>query len=161
MEGGRRGSHEAHSPGLVIARVRSWVLAVLHACSLVEGSSSFVGVHGRSSAFMAVVMAVVRCCPWGGVVVVCGAQRSWMGCGRPWALDIHEWGSSMGGQRLWVVVVVYGGRLCGVSSVGGRGHLRGCRVLVGDGGAVVIVVPCHPGLWAFIARKVAINVART
>ena len=39
MEGGR-GSHEAHSPGLVVARVRSWVLAVLHACSLVEGSSS-------------------------------------------------------------------------------------------------------------------------
>ena len=29
MEGGGRGSHEAHSPGLVVARVRSWVLAVL------------------------------------------------------------------------------------------------------------------------------------
>ena len=81
------GSHEAHSPGLVVARVRSWVLAVLHACSLVEGSSSFVGVRGRSSSFVGVVVGVVRCRPWG---VGCGARRSWMGRGRPWALDIRE-----------------------------------------------------------------------
>ena len=66
----------------------------------------------------------------------------------------------MGGRRLWVVVVVYGGHLCGVSSVGGRGRLRGHRILVGDGG-VVVVIPCRPGLWAFIARKVAVDVART
>ena len=76
----------------------------------------------------------------GGVVVICGARRSWMGCGDPWALDICEWGLSMGGQHLWVVVVVYGGRLCGVLSVGSHGHPWGHRVLVGDGGAVVIIV---------------------
>ena len=94
-------------------------------------------------------------------MVVCGARRSWMGRGRPWALDISEWGSSVGGRRLWVVVVVYGGRLCGVSSVGGRGRPRGRHVLVGDGGAVVVVVPRRPGLWAFVVQKVAIDVART
>ena len=97
----------------------------------------------------------------GGGVVGCGACCSWMGRGRLWALDIREWGSSVGGQRLWVVVVVYGGRLCGVSSVCGRGRPRGCRVLVGDGGTVVVVIPRRPGLWAFVARKVAVDVART
>ena len=48
----------------------------------------------------------------------------------------------VGGHRPWVLVVNGG-------------------VVVGDGGAVVVVVPRRPGVWAFVARKVAVDVART
>ena len=65
------------------------------------------------------------------VVVVCGC--SWLRVG---VLIIH-----VGGCRPWVLVVNRG-------------------VVVGDGRAVV-VVPRRPGVWAFAARKVAVNVART
>ena len=47
----------------------------------------------------------------------------------------------VGGRRPWVLVVNGG-------------------VVVGDGGAVV-VVPRRPCVWAFVARKVAVDVART
>ena len=55
-----------------------------------------------------------------GVVVVCGAGRSWMGRGRqwggrPWALDVCRWVAVVYGGvvhvvcRLWAVMVVHGG----------------------------------------------------
>ena len=139
MEWQRRGSHGAHSPGLIVTRVRSWVLTVLHTCSF-----SLVGiVFVRGRPFSSVdghlhlwqlswgVVAVNRgLCrrPWGilmlnirGWVVIVRGHSIFMvgGCGRqwggrPWALDV--WGelwSSMGGSSVWCLVY---GRLW--SSVG-------------------------------------------
>ena len=214
MEGGRRGWCGVVEEGepwssLTWARRRPcpFLGAGRPSCMFVHGGVVFV--HGRPCT----VIFICGGCHGGshvvihgGGVVVCGARPSWMGRGRPWALNIHEWGSSVGTQRLWVVVVVYAGRLCGVSSVGGchclwghrvhlcwsgGGHLwavviicrqswppvgldHPCvgghrpwvvvvngRLVVGDGGALVVVVPRRPGLWAFVAQKVAIDVACT
>ena len=59
---GGGGTCEAHSPGLVVARVRSWVLAV------VRGRSSlFAGVRFRSRAFV-FVSACSSSWAGGGVV---------------------------------------------------------------------------------------------
>ena len=87
-----------------------------------------------------------------GVVVVCGTRCSRMGRGRPWALDLHEWGvvvvnvgvvrgrsTWVGSGRLWV------GHPCGVSSVAGRGRPWGGRVHLcasGDGRLWAVVVVC-------------------
>ena len=200
MEGGKRGSHGAHSPGLVVAHVRSWVLAVLHACSLVEGSSSFMGVHGWLSSFVAVIVGGHTLSSVGGLwssvaldvhgwVVVVHGHSIFMSGGRLWALDVCGWlWSSMRVVcvvcRQWAVVVVHVGVMfiyvgavavvvicrrswppVGLDHPCVGGHhpwvvVVNGRLVVGDGGAVVIVVPCHPGLWAFVARKVAVDVAR-
>ena len=62
---------------------------------------------------------------------------------------------------VWMLVVVCG---CLWSCMGGLDHLcvDGCHVkegvAVGDGGAVIVVVPCHPGMWVFVGLKVTINV---
>ena len=44
-----------------------------------------------------------------------------------WALEVCEQESSVGAQHLWVGCCCrqWGGRLCGVTSVGSRGHLCG------------------------------------
>ena len=102
------GSHRAHSPGLIVAHVHSWVLAILHA-----SSSSLLGRGGH-----------LRSCPLSsGVVALNGGLfcGPW-GCDHLWALNLHEWrvmvvnggvvhGHSMwvGSSRLWAVVVVLGG----------------------------------------------------
>ena len=86
-----------------------------------------------------------------GVVVVCGTHRSQMGCGRPWALNLHECrvvvinGGVVRSHSMWVG----SGRLwvhpCGMSSVGGRGHPWGGRVHLcasGGGRLWAVVVMC-------------------
>ena len=54
-----------------------------------------------------------------------------------WALD-HP---CVGSRCPWVLVVNGG-------------------VVVGNGGAVVVVIPRHPCMWAFVVQKVAIDMAR-
>ena len=78
-----------------------------------------------------------------------------MGRGHLWALNIHEWGSSlsMGVIRhpwvlnvcAWVVIVVNGGHLCGVISVGGRGRLLVVMVF-----HVWVVIVIHGQLWSCV-----------
>ena len=78
----------------------------------------------------------------GAVAVVC--RRSWLSaCVRSWS-----WSFVGARGRVWGL-----DHPCGLSS-SNRG------VVVGDGSAVV-VVPRRPGVWAFVARKVAVVVART
>ena len=125
----------------------------------------FLGASRPSSSLVAVVIVGGRGCQWrvvswsvgswssvalavrGWVVVVCGARRSRMGRGRPWALDLHEWGvvvvnvgvvrgrsTWVGSGRLWA------GRPCGVSSVGGRGRPWGGVVFISVGAVAVVVI---------------------
>ena len=54
---------------------------------------------------------------------------------------------------MWVMFILVGHCLWVIVVEGG--------VVVGDGGAVVVVFPCHPGVWAFIVLKVAIDIACT
>ena len=70
-------------------------------------------------------------CQWGVMLLAMGVGHLWVGCGRPWALDIHERGvmviNGWGGCP-WVGGLLLSsteGRLCGIMSVGGQGHLCG------------------------------------
>ena len=60
-------------------------------------------------------------------------------CGHVCGGCVH---SCVGNHCLWVLVVDGG-------------------VVVGDGGAVVVVVPCHPGVLVLMVLKVAVNMAHT
>ena len=55
---------------------------------------------------------------------------------------------------VWVMFILVGGHyLCVLIVKGG--------VVLGDGGAVVVVFPCHPGMWASVVLKVVVDVACT
>ena len=57
-------------------------------------------------------------------------------------------------MAVWVVFILVGGRRPWVLVVEGG-------VVLGDDGGVVVVFPRHPGVWAFVVLKVAVDVAGT
>ena len=106
MEGWRR-SNGVHSPGLIIACVHSWVLAVIHGC---WPSFMHVGFHSWAPLVHSWMVGMslghlwaLNVHGWGVTVingggVICGRSKFVGGCCL-WALDICGWG----------VVVVHGG----------------------------------------------------